>query len=56
MFKNKNKSEPKWTDIEIKITVKQDKIEWKSNIDNLSLIFYLTRVIHFINKEMDEVK
>lgn len=55
-IKKKNKNKPKWQDIKIEITVKPDKIEWKANVDSLALIFYLTRVIHFVNKELDEVK
>ena len=56
MFKKINKEKTKWIDIEIKIIVTKDKINWTTNVDNLALIFYLTRVIHFINKELDEMK
>jgi len=51
-----NKNKIKWQDIKIEITVTKDKISWTANIDNVALIFYLTRVIHFVNKELDEVK
>lgn len=55
-IKIKNKDKIKWQDIKIEITVKPDKIEWKTNIDNMDLIFYLQRIIYFINKEMNEQK
>ncbi len=56
MFKKKNKDKIKWQDIKIEITVKPKKIEWTANVDNVALIFYLTRVIHFVNLEMDKQK
>jgi len=43
----------KLPDIKIEITVKPDIISWKANVDSIALIFYLTRVIHFINKQLD---
>ena len=52
MFKKK-KIESKWQDIEIKITVKPDKVEWTANIDEMALVFYLERVIYCINKQLD---
>jgi len=54
MFKKKQK--PKFHNIKIKITVSKDKISWKANIDNMDLIFYLQRVIYFINREMDKTE
>ena len=56
MFKKINKEKPQWQDIKIEITITQDKINWTANIDNIDLIFYLTRIIHFINLEMDKIK
>ena len=51
-----NKDKTKWKDIKIEIVVTKDKISWTANIDSVALIFYLTRVIYFVNKELDEVK
>ncbi|MHB8276348.1 MAG: hypothetical protein ACYDIA_01675 [Candidatus Humimicrobiaceae bacterium] len=56
MFKKLNKEELKWQDIEIKIMITKDKISWTANVDSVALIFYLNRVIHFINKELDDIK
>ncbi|MHA1302208.1 MAG: hypothetical protein ACTSPI_00710 [Candidatus Heimdallarchaeaceae archaeon] len=54
--KTKDKKIEKLPDIKIEITVTPDVIKWKANVDSIAMIFYLTRVIHFINKELDKGK
>lgn len=49
----KKKTKDVWQDVEIKIIIKKDKIEWNGNVDTLAIVFYLQRVIYCINQNLD---